>query len=172
MTLRLVANKYTWTLFDSSKTVFDVPIKKSESRNFFFKIPIKSISYIPLNAFFALLVFYSILVAVWFYIYQQHFVLVSLVCLFNAAFSTGLLMRHPHTWKNTFDIMRVFITYYKKPKRYWQKEKRLTFIDISQTDTLSKVQLTREQELDMINRQIDELWIETLDWGFNNKSFF
>lgn len=132
----MLQSKYSWTIFDTSTVTFHVPIKKTESRNYFFRIPIKDIWYISVDTFFILLWFYVILTLFWFNLYQQHFLLVSLITMFNIITSTIFLFRHKISWKNMLDMIRIIYKYMKRKQLFLLKPKKNDLISKYQIDTL------------------------------------
>jgi len=137
-------SKYKWTIFDTSKVIFQVPVKKSESRNYFFRVPIKWIWYIPLDTFFILLWFYVVLGLFWFNLYQQHLLLVSWITMLNVIISTVVLFRHQVSWKNMFDMIRIIYRYMRKKQLFLLKPKKNDLVSKYQIDELS---LEKEWEI-------------------------
>lgn len=130
--------KYDWTIFDSSKVSFQVPVKKSESRNYFFRVPIKGIWYIPIDTFFILLWFYSILTIFWFNLYQQHFLLSSAITALNIIISTVVLFRNERSGKNMFDMIWILYRYMKKKQIYLLKPRKKDLVSINQIDEINQ----------------------------------
>lgn len=131
-----MSSKYDNTIFDS-RVLFQIPVKKSESRNYFFRVPIKGIWYIPLDIFFILLWFYSILVIFWFMLYQQHFILVNIITWINIIISSIVLFRHKQTGKNMLDMIRIIYRYMKRKQIYLLKPRKTDLISQYQIDEIS-----------------------------------
>lgn len=136
--------RYEWTLFDTSKVFFQVPVKKSESRNYFFRVPIKWIWYIPLDTFFILFGFYIILGLFWFNLYQEHLLITSILTLFNVIISTIVLFRHKQSWKNMFDMIRIIYRYIKQKHIYILKPQKNDLVSKFQVD---EINVEKEQEI-------------------------
>lgn len=129
-----MANKYSWTLFDSTQTVFTIPIKKSESRNYFFHVPYSNIWYIWLTTFLILLWYYLFIWIIWFNLYQQHLIFATMLLLLNVTLSTVVLFRHKQSWKNMFDILRILYNYIKREKLYLLKQNKNDIASQTQND--------------------------------------
>jgi len=106
-------NKYEKTIFNPN-VKFQIPIKKSYSKDYFIKVPIKEVGYISLSNLFLLLWYYSILLAFWFALYEKHFVTVNIITLINVFFSVIILLRENSSWKNTLDLVQIMFQYIKK----------------------------------------------------------
>lgn len=109
----MAINKYKDTIFDSS-IEFDIPIKKSNSKDYFFKVPLKEIGYISLGNMILLIAFYIYLVIFWFLLYQYHFVAVTTLTIINIFFSVVVLLRDPLSGKNTLDMTKILYKYMRK----------------------------------------------------------
>jgi len=106
-------NKYKWTLFDHDVTV-NIPIKNKENKEYFFRINYKNIWYISLQTFSFLLIYYLVLGLFWLRLYQQHFIVVSLLVITNIVLTLIVLIRNPLSWKNMFDMLLILKRYSNK----------------------------------------------------------
>lgn len=121
-----MSEKLTGTVYDPNYS-FIVPPKKSETRTYFFRVPVQWIWYISITTFLVVLVFYVILWIFWIVLYQQHFLEVTIITWINVLWSLYILFRNPKNWKSLLDMLRILYKYMKKPNMWYQRHKRNYF---------------------------------------------
>lgn len=128
----MIFRNYKGTLLDP-EIKYVIPSKKKESRNYFFRIPIKWVGYISMSTFFLLIWFYIILWIFWMNLYQQHFIVTSIITWLNVLLSMFVIFRHPITGKTMIDMIRIIYKYMRK--------KQIAILKTKKSDLFTKFQV-------------------------------